>query len=167
MKNFTLKFVLTFVLGWCLAFAAEAQTLRGGVKDAKGQPVIGATVVVEGTTLGASTNVDGQFELRLPDAKNNVLLVSFIGMKSQRVPVGGKTQIEIVMEDDATALEDVVVIGYGTVKRRDLTGSVASVTGDKLAMNPVSNVAQALQGQLAPQTEAHREVVQLAGVFDV
>ncbi len=148
MKNFTLKFVLTFVLGWCLAFAAEAQTLRGGVKDAKGQPVIGATVVVEGTTLGTSTNVDGQFELRLPDAKNNVLLVSFVGMKSQRVPVGGKTQIEVVLEDDATALEDVVVIGYGTVKRRDLTGSVASVTGDKLAMNPVSNVAQALQGQL-------------------
>lgn len=149
MKNFALKFILTAVLGWGFAFAAEAQTLRGGVKDAKGEPVIGASVVVEGiATLGVTSDVDGRFELQLPDAKNNVLLVSFVGMKSQRIPVGGKTHIEIVMEDDATALEDVVVIGYGTVKRRDLTGSVASVTGDKLAMNPVSNIAQALQGQL-------------------
>ncbi len=148
MKNITLKFVLTAVLGWCLAFAAEAQTLRGVVKNANNEPVIGAAVVVEGTTLGASTNVDGSFELKVPDAKSNVLVVSYIGMKTMRVPVAGKTTIDIVMEEDATALEDVVVIGYGTVKRRDLTGSVASVTGDKLAMNPVSNVAQALQGQL-------------------
>ena len=148
MKNFTLKFVLTVVLGWSLAFAAEAQTLRGGVKTAKGEPVIGAAVVVEGTSLGISTNVDGSFELKVPDAQKAVLVVSYIGMKTQRVPVAGKTQIDVVMEEDNTTLEDVVVIGYGTVKRRDLTGSVASVTGDKLAMNPVSNVAQALQGQL-------------------
>ncbi len=148
MKNFTLKFVLTVVLGWSLAFAAEAQTLRGGVKTAKGEPVIGAAVVVEGTSLGISTNVDGSFELKVPDAQKAVLVVSYIGMKTQRVAVAGKTQIDVVMEEDNTTLEDVVVIGYGTVKRRDLTGSVASVTGDKLAMNPVSNVAQALQGQL-------------------
>ncbi|MBO5685140.1 MAG: SusC/RagA family TonB-linked outer membrane protein, partial [Alistipes sp.] len=148
MRNFTLKMVLTVVLGWSLAFAAEAQTLRGGVKDANNQPVIGAAVVVEGTSLGTSTGVDGSFTLNVPDAKTNVLVVSYIGMKTQRIPVNGRTEIEIVMADDATALEDVVVIGYGTVKRRDLTGSVASVTGDKLMQNPVSNVAQALQGQL-------------------
>lgn len=148
MRNLTLKFVLTVVLGWSLAFAAEAQTLRGGVKDANNQPVIGAAVVVEGTSLGTSTGVDGSFTLNVPDAKTNVLVVSYIGMKTQRIPVNGRTTIEVVMADDATALEDVVVIGYGTVKRRDLTGSVASVTGDKLMQNPVSNVAQALQGQL-------------------
>ncbi len=148
MRNFTLKMVLTVVLGWSLAFAAEAQTLRGGVKDANNQPVIGAAVVVEGTSLGTSTGVDGSFTLNVPDAKTNVLVVSYIGMKTQRIPVNGRTTIEVVMADDATALEDVVVIGYGTVKRRDLTGSVASVTGDKLMQNPVSNVAQALQGQL-------------------
>ena len=148
MKNFTLKFFLTVVLGWGLVYATEAQTLRGGVKSANGEPIIGASVVVEGTTLGASTDIDGMFELKLPDAKNSVLLVSYIGMKEQRVPVAGRTQIEVILEEDATALDDVVVIGYGTVKRRDLTGSVASVTGDKLAANPVSNVAQALQGQL-------------------
>lgn len=148
MKNFSLKFILTFLLGWSLAFAAEAQTLRGGVKDAKGEPVIGAAVVVEGTTLGTNTGIDGSFELEVPDAQKNVLVISFVGMKTQVVPVGGKSYIDVVLAEDATALEDVVVIGYGTVKRRDLTGAVASVSGDKLAMNPVSNVVQALQGQL-------------------
>ena len=148
MKNFTLKFVLTVVLGWCFAFAAEAQTVRGVVKDAAGEPVIGAAVIVEGTTLGASTGVDGSFTLNVPDAKNNVLVVSYIGMTEKRVAVAGKTSVEVVLEEDATGIEDVVVIGYGTVKRRDLTGSVASVTGEKLAANPVSNIAEALQGQL-------------------
>ncbi|MBE6178582.1 MAG: TonB-dependent receptor [Rikenellaceae bacterium] len=148
MKNFSLKFVLTVVLGWSLAFAAEAQTLRGGVKDAKGEPVIGAAVVVAGTSLGTSTGVDGSFTLNVPDAKNNSLVVSYIGMKTQTVPVNGRTEIQVVLEEDATGIEDVVVVGYGTVKRRDLTGSVASVSGEKLAANPVSNVAQALQGQL-------------------
>lgn len=148
MKNFTLKLVLTVVLGWCFAFAAEAQTVRGVVKDAAGEPVIGAAVIVEGTTLGASTGVDGSFTLNVPDAKNNVLVVSYIGMTEARVAVAGKTSIEVTLQEDATGIEDVVVIGYGTVKRRDLTGSVASVTGEKLAANPVANVAQALQGQL-------------------
>ena len=148
MKNFTLKLVLTVVLGWCFAFAAEAQTVRGVVKDAAGEPVIGAAVIVEGTTLGASTGVDGSFTLNVPDAKNNVLVVSYIGMTEARVAVAGKTSIEVTLQEDATGIEDVVVIGYGTVKRRDLTGSVASVTGEKLAANPVANIAQALQGQL-------------------
>ena len=69
MKNFTFKLVLTVVLGWCFAFAAEAQTVRGVVKDAAGEPVIGAAVVVDGTTLGTSTGVDGSFTLNVPDAK--------------------------------------------------------------------------------------------------
>ena len=98
--------------------------------------------------LGASTNVDGRFELRLPDAKNNVLLVSFIGMKSQRVAVNGRTWVDIVLESDATALDDVVVIGYQTVRRKDLTGSVASVSSKDIVAAPVANVAQALQGKL-------------------
>ena len=148
MKNFTLKFVLTVVLGWSLAFAAEAQTLRGGVKTAKGEPVIGAAVVVEGTSLGFSTNVDGSFELKVPDAQKAVLVVSYIGMKTQRVPVAGKTQIDVVMEEDNTTLEDVVVIGYQTVRRKDLTGSVSSVSAKEIVSAPVANVAQALQGKL-------------------
>lgn len=148
MKNFSLKFVLTLLLGCCFAFAAEAQTVKGVVKDATGEPIIGAAVVVEGTTLGTSTGIDGSFTLNVPDAKNNAVVVSYIGMTEQRIALGGKTTIDVTLQEDATGIEDVVVIGYGTVKRRDLTGSVASVTGEKLAANPVSNIAQALQGQL-------------------
>ena len=148
MKNFTLKFVLTFVLGLGLAFVAEAQTVKGVVKDAAGEPVIGAAVIVEGTTLGTSTGIDGSYSLNVPDAKKNTIVVSYIGMAEQRIAVAGKSTIDVVLAEDATGIEDVVVIGYGTVKRRDLTGSVASVTGEKLAANPVANIAQALQGQL-------------------
>ena len=148
MKNFTFKLVLTVVLGWCFAFAAEAQTVRGVVKDAAGEPVIGAAVVVDGTTLGTSTGVDGSFTLNVPDAKKNVLVVSYIGMKTQNIPVNGRTNVPVQLEEDATALEDVVVIGYQTVRRKDLTGSVSSVSAKDIVAAPVSNVAQALQGKL-------------------
>ena len=148
MKNFTLKFVLTVVLGWSLAFAAEAQTVKGGVQDAAGQPIIGATVIVDGTTLGATTDVDGKFTLNLNDASKDVLVVSYIGMKTQRVAVNGRTEILVKLEEDATLVDDVVVIGYQTVRRKDLTGSVASVSAKEIVAAPVSNLAQALQGKL-------------------
>ncbi|MBQ8916573.1 MAG: carboxypeptidase-like regulatory domain-containing protein, partial [Alistipes sp.] len=148
MKNLTLKFVLTVVLGWSLAFAAEAQTLRGGVKDANNQPIIGAAVVVEGTSLGASTGVDGSFTLNLPDAKTNVLVVSYVGMKTQQIPVNGRTFIEVVMEEDATALEDVVVVGYGVMKKSDLTGSVGSVAAEDIAARGTVRLEEALQGSV-------------------
>ncbi len=148
MKNFTLKFVLAVVLGWSLAFAAEAQTVKGGVQDAAGQPIIGATVIVEGTTLGATTDVDGKFTLNLNDASKDVLVVSYVGMKTQHVAVNGRTEVLIKLEEDATLVDDVVVIGYQTVRRKDLTGSVASVSAKDIVAAPVSNVAQALQGKL-------------------
>ena len=148
MKNLTLKFVLTFVLGLGLAFAAEAQTLKGVVKDATGEPVIGAAVVVEGTTLGVSTGVDGSFTLNLPDAKNNVLLVSYIGMKEARVAVVGKTSVEVTLEEDATGIEDVVVVGYGVMKKSDLTGSVGSVAAEDIAARGTVRLEEALQGSV-------------------
>ena len=148
MKNLTLKFVLTFVLGLGLAFAAEAQTVKGVVKDATGEPVIGAAVVVEGTTLGVSTGVDGSFTLNLPDAKNNVLLVSYIGMKEARVAVVGKTSVEVTLEEDATGIEDVVVVGYGVMKKSDLTGSVGSVAAEDIAARGTVRLEEALQGSV-------------------
>ena len=148
MKNLTLKFVLTFVLGLGLAFAAEAQTVKGVVKDATGEPVIGAAVVVEGTTLGVSTGVDFSFTLDLPDAKNNVLLVSYIGMKEARVAVVGKTSVEVTLEEDATGIEDVVVVGYGVMKKSDLTGSVGSVAAEDIAARGTVRLEEALQGSV-------------------
>lgn len=148
MKNFTLKFALSVMLGIGLTLTAMAQNVRGGVQGPDGQPVIGASVIVEGTTLGTSTGIDGSFSLDVPDASKNFLNISYIGMKSQRVAVNGRTRVDVVLEEDATTLDDVVVIGYGTVKRRDVTGAVASVTGETLSTNPVSDVSQALQGRL-------------------
>ena len=126
--------------------AYAQQTIRGTVKDASGEPMVGVTVSV-GKSVCSVTDIDGHFVVN--DASpSTILSVTYIGFKSQAIKVGTKSRLDIILEEDNTTLEDVVVIGYGTTKRKDLTGAVASVSGAKLAANPVANVAQALQGQL-------------------
>jgi TonB-linked SusC/RagA family outer membrane protein len=125
---------------------AQTKSVSGIVKDNTGEPLIGVSVQVLGTTTGTITDFDGKYAIQAP-AKSK-LQFSFIGYVSQTIEVGSQSTINVTLKEDNKTLDEVVVIGYGTVKRRDLTGSVASVTGDKLAANPVSNVAQALQGQL-------------------
>lgn len=149
MKNFTLKFALTLLLGLGMATAAMAQKIGGVVKDSAGNPVIGASVVVEGTTLGASSGVDGSWTLQVPDAPSKTLVISYIGMKTQRVAIGTKTLIDVTLEDESTALDDVVVVGYAAVKRRDVVGSVASVNAETLTQMPVNSVTEALSGRMA------------------
>lgn len=129
------------------AMALHAQTtISGNVKDGTGEGVIGATVAEKGNVKNATvTDLNGNFSLKV---KGNQVVISYIGMKTKTVSVAGNKPVNVVLEDDNTTLNDVVVIGYGTMKRRDLTGSVASVSGDKIAANPVANVAEALQGQL-------------------
>ncbi|MBR5716648.1 MAG: TonB-dependent receptor [Bacteroidales bacterium] len=138
--------LVAFVVSSTLVFA-QTKTVTGTVVDEMGEPVIGANVVVVGTTNGATTDMDGNFSIQNV-ANNATLRVSYIGYKEQNIPVAGRNKFNIALEEDRDELDEVVVIGYGTVKRRDLTGSVASVSGDKLKANPVTNVAQALQGQL-------------------
>ncbi|MCD7899535.1 MAG: TonB-dependent receptor [Bacteroides sp.] len=120
--------------------------ISGTVKDANGDPIIGATIMEKGTANGVVSDMDGNFTINV--ASNGVLHVSYIGYTEQDIPVAGKSFINIQLNEDTEILEEVVVIGYGTVKRRDLTGAVASVKGEEIAANPVSNVAQALQGRL-------------------
>ncbi len=147
-KRCVKKICSTFLLSMVCLFAfAQSKQIRGMVKDATGEPMIGVNVLVKGTTNGAITDFDGNFSIS--DVKNSdVLVVSYIGFVTQEIPVGSQTSFNILLKEDSETLDEVVVIGYGTVKRRDLTGSVASVSGEKLAANPVSNVAEALQGQL-------------------
>ena len=129
------------------AFAYAQQRVTGKVTDAAGQPVIGANVLVEGTMIGTTTGVDGSYQLEVPaDGK---LTISYIGYKSQTVAVGGKTAVDVQLTEDAAMLDDVVVIGYGTVKKRDLTGAVASVKSETITMTPTSNPMEALQGRVA------------------
>lgn len=138
----------TFLLSmFCVLAFAQGKQISGIIKDSTGEPMIGVNVLVKGTTNGTITDFDGKFTL--DGVKNSdVLTITYVGFIPQNINVGSQNSFNVVLKEDTESLEEVVVIGYGTVKRRDLTGSVASVTGDKLAANPVANVAQALQGQL-------------------
>lgn len=125
----------------------SGNTIKGVVTDANGEPIIGANIMVEGTTTGTITDFDGRFTLDVPE--NATLQISYIGFVSQNVKVGNKKDFTIKLVEDSQALDEVVVIGYGTVKKRDLTGSVATISGEKLKANPVADVSQAIQGRLA------------------
>ncbi len=134
----------------CVGLPARAQniTVNGVVEDSAGEPMIGATVLVQGSKDGVATDFDGNFTIKC--ASNAKLVVSYIGYKSQTIEVNGQTNIKVVLVEDAEVLEDVVVVGYGgTRARRDLTGSVGSVSGVKLAAVPVTSAAVALQGKVA------------------
>lgn len=127
---------------WLTGFAQNA--IKGTVKDKTGEPLIGVSVTY-GNGKGTVTDIDGNFSANVP--AGSTIKFSYVGYKPQAVKAGGGN-LNITLEEDNTTLEDVVVVGYGTMKRKDLTGAVASVTGDKLAANPVATVAEALQGQL-------------------
>ena len=148
MKNPVKKLALA-LLGLVSAWTLSAQTtIKGVVTDESGEPLIGAGVVVEGTTVGTITGIDGDYELTVPaDAVN--LVFSFIGLSDQTIPIAGQTVINVVLKVDSTFLDEVVVVGYQTVKRRDLLGAVASVGSDKLTEQPVTTVSQALSGKMA------------------
>ncbi len=143
------KKLSVLLLGILCAGALQAQTVSGVVKDSSGEPVVGAFVVEQGTSNGVSTGIDGDFSILVKDASKAVLEVSMIGLSTAVVPVNGRAHLDVVLEEDATVLEETVVVGYATVKRRDLLGSVSSVNSDKLTEQPVANVSQALGGKMA------------------
>ena len=144
LKTFRLALAALFAL---FAIGVSAQTVKGTVKDANGEPVIGATVQEQGTKNVAVTDLDGNYTLKLSGGQQ--LQFSYIGMKTQSVDAKGKTVVNVTLEDESTALDDVVVIGYGTVKKRDLTGAVTSVSAEQIGQIPVSNVSEALTGKMA------------------
>lgn len=147
VKNMRAMLLMLFA-ALSLSVSAQTVTITGNVKDTTGEPIIGASVVEKGnTTNGTITDLDGNFSLKAPS--NATLIFSYIGMKTQDVAVKGKTKIDVTLHDDAQALDEIVVIGYGTAKKKDLTGSVSSVSGETLAKIPVTNTAQALTGRLA------------------
>ncbi|MBQ9548153.1 MAG: TonB-dependent receptor [Bacteroidales bacterium] len=148
MKHFAQKLAL-LVLGLAGALSLQAQNVTGTVKDANGEPLMGVFVLIEGTTIGTTTGLDGDYAIQVPDPAKASLQFSLIGMKSVTIPVNGQKVIDAVLQDDSTVLDEIVVVGYATVKRRDLLGSVSSVNSDKLAEQPVTTVSQALSGKMA------------------
>ncbi len=131
-----------------LCASVQAQTVTGNVKDNLGEPVIGATVMEAGTQNGTVTDFDGNFTIKMSSTSHD-LQITYIGMKPATVKVGGKTSVEVTLEDDATTLNEVVAIGYTSKARKDLTGSVGSISGAKLAAVPVTSAAVALQGKIS------------------
>ena len=145
LKTFRLALLVLFTL---FVGSLSAQTIKGNVKDSNGEPVIGATVLEKGTKNNATvTDIDGNFSIKLTG--NNPLQISYIGMKTKTVETAGKSTINVKLEDETTNLEDLVVIGYGSVRRKDLTGSVATINSEALAAVPVASVTEALTGKMA------------------
>ena len=140
------KIVLLLVASLTCGLLASAQTkqVSGTVKDANGNAIIGATVIVDGTTIGTNTGTDGSFRISAP--ANGNLLVSFIGYEDQKIAIAGKTNIEVVLQDNYTAIEGVTVQTFGELKKKDLTGSITAVTAKDLQKMTVSSVANALEG---------------------
>ncbi len=126
---------------------AQNVTVRGTVTDTRGELLIGVTVQVHGTTIGTVTDANGSFVL--PNIPSNAALeVSYVGMNSQTIALEGRTSLQVILEEDAELLEEVVVVGYGTMRREAVTGSVSSMQGDVLRDVPTGNLTAALQGRL-------------------
>lgn len=123
----------------------QAKKVYGVVKDESGETIIGANVWVKDTTTGVVTDIDGRYQINLNNSKAT-LVFSYLGMKTQEIVVGDKSEINVVLKADAEQLDEVVVVGYGVQKKVNLTGSVSSVNGEELSLRPVANATQSLQG---------------------
>lgn len=147
--NVLLRSMLTclVVMFGVMTVQAQERTYSGTVKGADdGQPIIGANVMVEGSTLGTSTGVDGSFSIKVPQGSK--LLFSYLGMQPQSVVTGTSTTINVVLKSDATSLEDVVVVAFGTAKKKDLTGSLSAIDSEIIDRQSNSTLSRALEGAI-------------------
>jgi len=149
MKKLFLLPLFLLISGF-LALAQGGSTLSGVIKDSAGEPVIGAAVMIEGTTTGVITDLDGHFTFNLPsnvkaDAK---LIITSLGYSDVVVPIGNRKNFDIVMAEETSALEESVVIGYSTVKKKDLTGALSTVEGTTITARQTQGVTEALQGAM-------------------
>ena len=140
---------LLFAMLWTISLGMFAQniTISGNVKDDTGLEVIGATIIVEGNaTIGTTTDVDGNYVLNNVPSNGN-LVFSYVGMKSQTVAVNGRSRIDVTMASDTELLDEVIVVGYGTQKKVNLTGSITAVNASELSGISTSNLSNTLAGR--------------------
>ncbi|MDR0348274.1 MAG: TonB-dependent receptor [Tannerella sp.] len=148
-RHYAFSCLFTVLLFTLLPVALFAQQIRvtGVVVDSSKDPVIGVNVLLRGTTIGATTDIDGKYVLDAPG--NGILVFSYLGMHQQEVPVNGRTTINVTLEEDAKLIDEVVVVGYGTMKKSDLTGSVGTVTTEELTQLSTVDIGQAIAGRVA------------------
>ena len=149
MYNFK-KLLLFLTAFTCVSAYAQSLIVTGKVVDSEGYEVIGSSVTVKGLTgTGTVTDINGNFTLKINDASKDILVFSYVGMITQEVKVNKQRVINVTLQANTVMLDEVVAIGYATVKRKDLTGSVASISSQELIKIPVSDVTQALSGRMA------------------
>ena len=141
--------VLVLMLFTVSAFAQAGRTVTGKVTDQSGAPLAGASIVVVGTTYGTMADENGNYQLAVDNPAEAVLEVSFVGYIRQQIPVDNRNVIDVVMVQEAIGLDELVVIGYGTVKKRDLTGSVSSIKTNEIVKTASNNALQSMQGKIA------------------
>lgn len=145
---FTGKATSMLIVFSLFTFSVFAQTaVTGTIKDAKGEGLSGVSIKRKGSTTGTTTGQDGRYSINVPG--NGVLVFSYVGFEDQEVPVSNQRSVDITLEETSKSLDGVVVVGYGTVRRRDLTGSVSSISRDEINAFPAANVMQALSGRAA------------------
>ena len=142
----SLFLLVCLVLSGTTVFAQE-KTVTGVITDSFNEPLIGASIVVQGTTNGVITDLDGKYSIKVTPGAT--LQFSYVGMEKQSVKVGNQNVINVQLKDDSQMLAETVVIGYGSAKKRDLTGSITNIKGDEIANKPVANPLSALQGKVA------------------
>ncbi len=139
--------MLAFILS--LGVMAQDRVITGSVKDKNdGSTIPGASIVVKGTTIGTTTTIDGTYSLKVPP-KATLLEFTFVGYKKQEINIGNQAKIDVLLETDVIGLEELVIVGYGSTKKMDLTGSVTTIKSDKLSNQPAANIGQVLQGKVA------------------
>ena len=143
------KFQLTLCCLLVALLPATAQQVTGIVTDDEGQPLLGVATTLKGKTAGTTTDARGEYALPGANLKRDTLVFTYVGMKTLEIPIAGRTRVDARLEALHTAINEVVVIGYGTVRRADLTGAVASVSADEIVRTPVNNIAEAISGKLA------------------
>ncbi|MET4082518.1 TonB-linked SusC/RagA family outer membrane protein [Pedobacter sp. UYP30] len=147
MKKLCTILILLCTFGCSAVFAQTTTQVNGVVKDEKDLPIPGVSILISGTKIGTTSNTDGTFTISAP--ANATLLFSFLGYKTKEVPVAGKTTLNVTLSESASNLNDVVVIGYGSVKRKNLNFATSEVTSKSIEDRPVTNFQQALQGRAA------------------
>lgn len=148
-KKMFKHYLILLVVLCCPIVAFAQRDITGSVIDSYGEPVIGATVTVKGTATGTLTNANGTFNLKVPKG-GEVLVFSYLGMETVEIPFNRKNLVyKVVMKEKSIDMDEVVVIGYGTIARKDLTGSVATLSGKSIANIPISNTVAALTGRMA------------------
>lgn len=148
-ENFHRLLIVVFGLFLTLSVAAQQVAVRGVVKESSGEPVIGANVIVRGTSSGTITDMNGQFTLSVDKKTNVVLVISYIGYKAQEITYNGEKVLNVVLSEDASSLSEVVVVGYGTMRKKVVTGSLSSVSSENMNPGATTSPLQQIAGKAA------------------